>query len=133
MTDMPGRTTPRTSSDPPPDKPLFVRLPAREAERLDRAAFERGVSKRELVTQMVQHYLETEPLTVVGGSNLRVGHHSFRPDPAPEVLTLDQAAALLQVEPAAVAELAERGEVPARRIGDEWRFSRTALLRWLGD
>jgi excisionase family DNA binding protein len=28
-------------------------------------------------------------------------------------------------------ELAERGELPARRIGDSWRFSRRALLDWL--
>jgi hypothetical protein len=32
-----------------------------------------------------------------------------------------------------VAELAEAGGVPARRIAGEWRFSRAALLRRLGD
>jgi hypothetical protein len=26
---------------------------------------------------------------------------------------------------------AERGELPGRRIGDEWRFGREALLAWL--
>jgi excisionase family DNA binding protein len=133
-----------------PDKPLFVRLPAREAERLDRAAFEGGVSKRQLITQLVQRYLsavpldaevgdelgnppagERGPLVVIGGDEPMVGRHAFRPDPVPDVLTLDQAAAFLQVEPAALADLAERSEVPARRIGDEWRFSRAALLDWL--
>jgi excisionase family DNA binding protein len=121
-----------------PDKPLFVRLPAREAERLDRAAFEGGVSKRELVTQLVRRFLgadpaaDREPLVIVGGRDPVVGRHAFRPDPAPDVLTLEQAAELLQVEPAALAELAERGEVPARRIGESWRFARAALLAWLG-
>jgi excisionase family DNA binding protein len=123
----------RPKSDSPSERPLFVRLPAREADELDRAAFEGGVSKRELVTQMVQRYLEAEPLTVLGAADMRVGRHAFRPDATPEVLTLDQAAALLQVDPAAVADLAERGELPGRRIGKEWRFSRAALLRWLGD
>jgi hypothetical protein len=52
--------------------------------------------------------------------------------PAPQVLTLAEAAALLRVEPAALAEAAGRGEVPGRRILSEWRFERTALLRWLG-
>lgn len=134
-----------------PDKPLFVRLPAREAERLDRAAFEGGVSKRELITQLVQRYLsavpragegggdldeapasERGPLVVVGGEDAVVGRHAFRPDPAPDVLTLEQAAAFLQVAPAALTDLAEQSEVPARRIADEWRFSRAALLAWLG-
>jgi excisionase family DNA binding protein len=48
------------------------------------------------------------------------------------VLTLEQAAALLQVDAAEVAALAEAGELPGRRIGGDWRFPRTALLEWLG-
>jgi excisionase family DNA binding protein len=35
------------------------------------------------------------------------------------------------VEEAAILELAERGELPGRRIGEAWRFSRAALLQWL--
>ena len=48
----------------------------------------------------------------------------------PECL-LRPAAELLQVEPATVAELAEKGELPGRRVGDDWRFARSALLEWL--
>ena len=33
---------------------------------------------------------------------------------------------------AAILELAEHGELPGRRIGGAWRFSRGALLAWLG-
>jgi excisionase family DNA binding protein len=60
-----------------------------------------------------------------------VGHHDFRPAPLPEVLDLAQAAELLIVDPSAVLELAESGELPGRRIGGAWRFSRAALLSWL--
>jgi excisionase family DNA binding protein len=104
---------------------LFVRLPRREAELLDRAAFEGRTSKRELVTAMVKRFLvEDEPEFVVGRAH-------FRPAEPAEVLTLEQAAALLQVEPAEVEALAEAGDLPGRRIGDAWRFPRAALLEWL--
>ena len=106
--------------------PLYVRLPRREAELLDRAAYEGNVSKRELVTSMVQRYIAKDaPELVLGRAHLR-------PVEPPEVLTVEQAAALLQVEPADVTALAEAGELPGRRIGDAWRFPRAALLEWLG-
>ena len=50
-----------------------------------------------------------------------------------EVLDLDEAAALLRVRPEVVRELAEAQRIPARRVGDTWRFSRAALLEWLKD
>jgi len=62
---------------------------------------------------------------------LVVGHHSFRPADLPEILTPAQAAALLQVDEEAVLALAEEGRLPGRRIGDEWRFGRAALVEWL--
>jgi len=107
--------------------PLYVRLPQREAELLDRAAFDGKVSKRELVTSMVQRYLdESKPMP-----ELVLGRAELRPVSALDVLTVEQAAALLQVEPAEVAALAEAGELPGRRIGGAWRFPRAALLEWL--
>ena len=30
-----------------------------------------------------------------------------------------------------VVELAEQGELPGRKVGEEWRFSREAILAWL--
>ena len=62
---------------------------------------------------------------------ITVGHHSFQPAPAPDVLTATQAAELLAVEEQAIVELAEQGHLPGRKIAGEWRFARTALLRWL--
>jgi excisionase family DNA binding protein len=60
-----------------------------------------------------------------------VGQHSFRPNEVPEVMTLADVAELLQSDGASVEALAENGELPARRIGDEWRFARSAVLDWL--
>jgi excisionase family DNA binding protein len=48
-----------------------------------------------------------------------------------EVLDIDEAAALLRVQPNIVRELAEAGRIPGRRVGDVWRFWRVALLEWL--
>jgi excisionase family DNA binding protein len=48
-----------------------------------------------------------------------------------QVLDLEEAAALLRVAPDAVRALAEAGRIPARRVGDTWRFSRAAVLEWL--
>jgi excisionase family DNA binding protein len=64
-------------------------------------------------------------------SGMAVGHHAFTPAPVSEVLTAAQAAELLQVTEEEVIVLAERGELPGRRIGDRWRFSRPALIAWL--
>ena len=108
--------------------PLFVRLPRREADLLDRVAFEGKISKRELVTSLVQRYLDEDDREQ---PQLTLGRHHFRPAEAPDVLTLEQAAALLQVDAAEVAALAVAGELPGRRIGGAWRFPRAALLEWL--
>ncbi len=39
----------------------------------------------------------------------------------------------LHLTPAQVARLAERGQLPARRIGGQWRFSRAEIHHWLED
>ena len=111
---------------------LFVRLPAGAAERLDRAAFELGASKKDLVTALLERHVD--PDSPAGLDALRkvvVGRHAFRPAEAPEVMDAAQVAELLQVGEADVVTLAESGELPARRIGDAWRFSRAAVLAWL--
>ena len=114
--------------------PLFVRLPRREADLLDRVAFEGRISKRELVTSLVQRYLDDDDAgkPEAPAPEFVLGRAHFRPAEPHDVLTLEQAAALLQVDPAEVAALAEAGELPGRRIGGDWRFPRAALLEWLG-
>jgi excisionase family DNA binding protein len=65
-------------------------------------------------------------------ADMVVGRAEFIPSSASEVLTVEQAAELLQTDADAVRELADAGELPGRRIGDEWRFLRRAVLAWLG-
>jgi len=126
--------------------PLFVRIPTEQARRLDRASFERGRSKQALVAELVEQYLDAP--SRAGGrrrrftveslepEQLQVGHHSFRAyeperDDAAEVLRSKEAAELLKVDEALVERLAQRGELPGRRLAGEWRFARAALLAWL--
>lgn len=47
------------------------------------------------------------------------------------VLTLLEAAALLQVDTEELQQLAERAEIPSRRVGTHWRFNCESLLMWL--
>jgi len=49
----------------------------------------------------------------------------------PEVLNLDEAAELLRVPPDVVKAMAESQLIPARRVGDAWRFGHDALIEWL--
>jgi excisionase family DNA binding protein len=51
----------------------------------------------------------------------------------PEIMTLDQAAAWLQLHPVSLRRLAADGMVPGAKVGKEWRFSRAALMDYLGD
>jgi excisionase family DNA binding protein len=105
-----------------PTSALFVRLPAASAERLDRAAFELKTPKRELVASLVDRYLGADEI-VIGRAATQIGE--------PDVLTLEQLADLLQVDEKTVRTLAAKGELPGRRLGREWRFSRQAVLDWL--
>jgi excisionase family DNA binding protein len=49
----------------------------------------------------------------------------------PDVMTLEEVAALLRLPEATVRHYAARLAIPGRQIGDQWRFSRTALEQWL--
>jgi PTS system nitrogen regulatory IIA component len=46
---------------------------------------------------------------------------------------IDRLAAYLHMMPAAVTKLAERGKLPGRRIGGQWRFSAAEIHHWLED
>ena len=145
---MPDSSRPRRPRSGEATSAVFVRIPTAEAERLDRAAFELRTPKRDIVTTLVARYVDPDDPAALAAlaadgedrrrvvveaedQGLTVGRHAFQPAPPPEVLTLAQVAELLQVEEAAAAELAERGELPGRRVGEAWRFSRAAVLAWL--
>lgn len=48
-----------------------------------------------------------------------------------EIMTIAEAAAYLRLNPRTLYGLAQRGEVPAQKIGNRWRFSRSAILQWM--
>jgi excisionase family DNA binding protein len=52
-------------------------------------------------------------------------------EPSSEVLTLGEAAAYLQFSEAEVLRLVDEQALPARRLGKEWRFLKTAIQDWL--
>jgi excisionase family DNA binding protein len=55
-----------------------------------------------------------------------------RNGPTPDVLTLSDAAAYLRLREADVLRLVEEQDLPARRLGNEWRFLKAAIQVWLG-
>lgn len=109
----------------PPDEtlaPLFVRIPAALAQRLDEAAGELRRPKQELVA------------AALGDEDWALGRAvlpAAAPADAPEVLTTEQLAGLLQVDEDTVRRLAVSGKLPGKKVGAHWRFSRRAILDWL--
>jgi excisionase family DNA binding protein len=50
-----------------------------------------------------------------------------------EILTLDEVAAYLKAGKRTVYRLAQKGEVPAFKLGGMWRFRRSELDRWIAE
>jgi PTS system nitrogen regulatory IIA component len=50
---------------------------------------------------------------------------------AGEDFDIDSLAAYLHVMPAQISRLADRGKIPGRRVGGEWRFSQAEIHHWL--
>jgi excisionase family DNA binding protein len=112
-----------------PTAALYVRVPVAQAAALDRVAFELKRPKRAIVSALLA--------TLEAGANrLVVGQADLEPSPtrsrADEVLTIEELAGFLAADPDIVRDLAEQGDIPGRKFGTEWRFSRTAVLDWLG-
>ena len=56
------------------------------------------------------------------------------PTPAadePEYLVVEEVAARLKLREKTIRDWILRGELPAYKLGKEWRFSRAALVAWL--
>jgi excisionase family DNA binding protein len=98
--------------------PLYVRLPREQAAALDRLVSQTGQRKQQLVSDLLS-------------DRLVVGHAEALDDDDGDVLTLQEAAAMLRVADRVALASARAGELPGRLIGEEWRFSRAALLQWL--
>ena len=108
--------------------PLFVRLPKDQATALDRLVDATGRRKQSLVSELLADRLAAARPLAVG--RIEVTH---TPEAGDEVLTLEEATALLKVPVDAVRTRAEEGDLPGRRFGKEWRFARNAVLAWLAD
>jgi excisionase family DNA binding protein len=110
--------------------PLFVRLPTDQAAALDRLADVTGRQKQHLISELLADRLTS------GAAPVSVSRVEVTKAPttlADEVLTLDEAAALLKLPADTVRSRAEEGDLPGRRFGTEWRFARMAILAWLAD
>jgi excisionase family DNA binding protein len=120
---------------------LYVRIPSEEAEKLHRAADVLRTPKRELITRLVAEFDPEDPVWTkrVAGpmasaqAEWSMGQHSFVPASALEILTPAQLAGLLQIDEETLIALAEKRELPGRKVGEEWRFSREAILAWLAE
>ena len=49
----------------------------------------------------------------------------------PIILTLEQAAEMLQLSTRTIQRLVSKGKMPGRRIGGQWRFDRDQLRAWV--
>jgi excisionase family DNA binding protein len=48
-----------------------------------------------------------------------------------QVLTALELARYLRIHPTTVYKLAKRGELPAFKVGGDWRFNRASIEQWL--
>lgn len=48
-----------------------------------------------------------------------------------EILTLDEVAAYLKAGKRTVYRLAQKGEIPAFKLGGTWRFSKAEINQWI--
>src|SRR5689334_5242513 len=101
--------------------PLFVRLPRQQADALDRLADTTGHPKQRLVSDLLAERLAiaSRPMTLG-----RVEVSQTPVESPADVLTLEEAAALLKLPVEPVRARAEEGDLPGRRFGTEWRFAR---------
>jgi excisionase family DNA binding protein len=104
---------------------VFARVPVSAGQTLSRTAVELGRPKQQVIAELVERYASTL------GEEVSFGRASGASHP-PEVLTPEQLAGLLQIDVETVLALAAAGEIPGRRLSAEWRFSRAAVLDWLG-
>ena len=50
-----------------------------------------------------------------------------------EVLTVKEVCDLLRVHPTTLYKMARQGKIPSFRVGNEWRFRKDAIMRWLSE
>ncbi|MBX3323925.1 MAG: helix-turn-helix domain-containing protein [Phycisphaeraceae bacterium] len=58
------------------------------------------------------------------------GASKRKADP-PDVMTVEQLCAYLQIAKSTLYKLAQEGKVPGQKVGKHWRFRKDAIDRWL--
>ena len=76
-----------------------------------------------------------EELTGIGQQmpSVAISECDTVPETRDEILTLDDVAAYLKAGKRTVYRLAQKGEIPAFKLGGTWRFRRSELDRWIAD
>jgi len=115
---------------PTEHRPLYVRLPRAQAVALDRLAQQTGRPKQHLISEMLGTRLPSGNAPPTMGRVDLLTQSTPRTD---EVLTLEEAAAVLKVSADVVRSHAESGDLPGRLLAGDWRFARTAVIVWLAD
>ena len=103
---------------------LYVRIPPDQARRLDDRARSLDRSKQDLITDLI-----TGCLDQVDG-DVR-GRETDQGSAANEVLTLAELSVMLRIDEPSIMQRVLLGEIPGRKLGDEWRFARQAVISWL--
>lgn len=49
-----------------------------------------------------------------------------------EILNMQEVCELLNVSEKTMIKVLQEEDIPARKIGREWRFSKTAIIEWIG-
>jgi len=68
---------------------------------------------------------------------IRLSEERRIPQPSSEIhvtirwLTVKQISSYLQISVAKVYQMAQEGEIPCCRLGQQWRFDRDEIDRWL--
>ena len=50
-----------------------------------------------------------------------------------DILTVKELCELLRLHPSTVYKLVREGKIPGFRIGNEWRFRRDVIMRWMAE
>jgi ATP-dependent Clp protease ATP-binding subunit ClpC len=84
---------------------------------------------------------EEEPVETITFQNTGMSVSAYNPTATyntethqeKDILNLEEASELLKIDVGEMEELLKTENIPARKIGGQWKFSRSALLKWLGD
>jgi excisionase family DNA binding protein len=116
---------PDSTSKTPEKAALFVRIPSASAKKLEQHAKREGRSKQDIVAKLIHQELQKPVVT-----NSKSASGATTPE-TPEIMTLEELSVYLRVSEIELQQKVAAGELPVRRFGDDWRFSKQAIERWM--